>query len=150
HKTPIWTAALELFFVWLAVYAIYKIGHINRISSQYMPTLTILAGVGAIFSATLWIRALTRSAADRRAGRERTVHPLLFVFLGCLTARFCAAAIGYAGQRYTNIQALADKSSTFLIIGGVFILAALLVSLLASFLALARRRQESPASGRPG
>ena len=90
RKIPIWTAALEFVFVWLAVYAIYKlnIGHIHRISSQYVPTFTILAGVGAIFSVALWVRALTRSARDRRAGEKRTVHPLRLVFLGCMTAGF--------------------------------------------------------------
>jgi CHAT domain len=151
RKTPIWTVALECIFVWLGIYAIYKlnIGHIQRISSQYTPALTILAGVGAILSGALWVRALTRYATDRRAGGERAVHPLLPVFLGCLTAGFCAAAIGYAGQRYTNVQALANIGPTFSTIGGVFILAALLVSLLALVLALARRRQEPSASSSP-
>ena len=151
RKIPIWTAALEFVFVWLAIYAIYKlnIGHIHRISSQYVPTFTILAGVGAIFSVALWVRALTRSARDRRAGEKRTVHPLLLVFLGCMTAGFCAAAIGYAGQRYTNVEALANIGPKFSTIGGVFILAALLVSLLAPLLALTRRRQGPSVSSEP-
>jgi CHAT domain len=147
RKIPIWTAALEFVFIWLAIYAIFKlnIGNIQSISSQNVPALTILAGVGAIFSVVLWVRALTRSARDRRAGEKRTVHPLLPVFLGCMTAGFCAAAIGYAGQRYTNVEALANLGPKFSTIGGVFILTALLVSLLAPLLALARRRQGPPA-----
>jgi len=112
-----------------------------------VPALTILAGAGAIVSATLWVRALARSAAERRAGAKRTVHPLLPVFLGCLAAGFCAAAIGYAGQRYTDVEALANIGPKFSAIGGVFILAALLVSLLAPLLAVARRRQ-GPSAGR--
>ncbi|HEX9354828.1 MAG TPA: CHAT domain-containing protein, partial [Streptosporangiaceae bacterium] len=146
RRIPIWTAALEFVFIWLAIYAIFKlnIGNIHNISSQYVPALTILAGVGAIFSAALWVRALTRSARDRRAGEKRTVHPLLPVFLGCMTAGFCAAAIGYAGQRYTNVEALANIGPKFSTIGGVFILSALLVSLLAPLLALAHRRQGLP------
>jgi len=148
RKTPGWTAALEFVFVWLGIYAIYKlnIGHIHNISSRYVPALTILAGVGAIVSAVLWVRALARSAAERRAGAKRTVHPLLPVFLGCLAAGFCAAAIGYAGQRYTDVEALANIGPKFSAIGGVFILAALLVSLLAPLLAVARRRQ-GPSAG---
>jgi CHAT domain len=151
HKTPIWTIALEFVFMWLAIYAIYRlnIGHIHRISSQYTPLLTILAGVGAIFSAALLARALTTSARDRRAKERRTVHRLLPVFLGCLTAGFCAAAISYAGQRYTNVEALAHIGPTISTIGGVFILATLLVSLLAPFLALTSRRQGPSASHRP-
>jgi CHAT domain len=148
RKTPGWTAALEFVFVWLGIYAIYKlnIGHIHNISSRYVPALTILAGAGAIVSAALWVRALARSAAERRAGAKRTVHPLLPVFLGCLAAGFCAAAIGYAGQRYTDVEALANIGPKFSAIGGVFILAALLVSLLAPLLAVARRRQ-GPSAG---
>ena len=148
RKTPGWTAALEFVFAWLGIYAIYKlnIGHIHHISSRYVPALTILAGAGAIVSAALWVRALARSAAERRAGTKRTVHPLLPVFLGCLAAGFCAAAIGYAGQRYTDVEALANIGPKFSAIGGVFILAALLVSLLAPLLAVARRRQ-GPSAG---
>ena len=148
RKTPGWTAALEFVFAWLGIYAIYKlnIGHIHHISSQYVPALTILAGAGAIVSAALLVRALARSAAERRAGTKRTVHPLLPVFLGCLTAGFCAAAIGYAGQRYTDVETLANIGPKFSAIGGVFILAALLVSLLAPLLAVARGRQR-PAAG---
>jgi hypothetical protein len=148
RKIQIWTAALEFVFIWLAIYAIFKlnIGNIQSISSQNVPALTILAGVGAIFSVVLWVRALTRSARDRRAGEKRTVHPLLPVFLGCMTAGFCAAAIGYAGQRYTNVEALANIGPKFSTIGGVFILTALVVSLLAPLLALARRRQ-GPVAG---
>jgi FtsH-binding integral membrane protein len=140
-KIPIWTAALEFVFVWLALYAMYRlnIGHIQRISRhQPLPLLTILAGVGAIFIGALLVRALARSAKDRRPEGERTVHPLLPVFLGCMTAGFGAAAIGYAGQRY---ETLANIGPTFSTIGGVFILAALLVILLASLLELVRRRQ---------
>jgi FtsH-binding integral membrane protein len=140
-KIPIWTAALEFVFVWLALYAMYRlnIGHIQRISRhQPLPLLTILAGVGAIFIGALLVRALARSAKDRRPGGERTVHPLLPVFLGCMTAGFGAAAIGYAGQRY---ETLANIGPTFSTIGGVFILAALLVILLAPLLELVRRRQ---------
>ena len=89
------------------------------------------------------------SDLDRRAGEKRTVHPLLLVFLGCMTAGFCAAAIGYAGQRYTNVEALANIGPKFSTIGGVFILAALLVSLLAPLLALTRRRQGPSVSSEP-
>src|SRR6185437_10766716 len=151
RKIPIWTAALELVFVWLAIYAIFKLGSssIHRIASPYLPVFTILAGAGAIFSVVLWIRVLTRSASDRRAGQKRTVHPLLPVFLGCLTAGFCAAAIGYAGQRYTSVEALVNIGPKFSVIGGVFMLAALLASLLAPLLVLARKRQGPPAKSEP-
>jgi hypothetical protein len=151
RKIPIWTAALELVFVWLAIYAIFKLGSssIHRIASPYLPVFTILAGAGAIFSVVLWIRALTRSASDRRAGQKRTVHPLLPVFLGCLTAGFCAAAIGYAGQRYTSVEALVNIGPKFSVIGGVFMLAALLASLLAPLLVLARKWQGPPANSEP-
>jgi hypothetical protein len=151
RKIAIWTAALEFVFIWLAIYAIFKlnIGNIHRISSQYVPALTILAGVGAIFSVVLWIRALTRSARDRHARGKRTVHLLLPVFLGCMTAGFCAAAIGYAGQRYANVEALANIGPKFSTIGGGFILTALLVSLLAPLLALTRRLQGPSASSGP-
>ena len=151
RKIPIWTAALELVFVWLAIYAIFKLGSssIHRIASPYLPVFTILAGAGAIFSVVLWIRVLTRSASDRRAGQKRTVHPLLPVFLGCLTAGFCAAAIGYAGQRYTSVEALVNIGPKFSVIGGVFMLAALLASLLAPLLVLARKRQGPPANSEP-
>ena len=151
RRIPIWTAALELVFVWLAIYAIFKLdsSNIHRISSQYVPAFTILAGAGAIFCIVLWIRALTRSASDRRAGEKRTVHPLLPVFLGCLAAGFCAAAIGYAGQRYTSVEALVNIGPKFSVIGGVFMLAALLASLLAPLLVLARMRQGPPASSEP-
>jgi CHAT domain len=150
REIPMWTPALEFVFVWLAIYAIYKlnVGHIHRIS-HYVPALTILAGVGAIVTVVLCVRALTRSARERRSGAKRTIHPLLPVFLGCLAAGFCAAAISYAGERYGNVAALASIGHHFSVIGGVFMLAALLAGLLAPLLVLARMRQGPPASSEP-
>ena len=107
-----------------------NIGHIQRISRGTCHVSTILAGVGEVFIRALLVRALARSAKDRRPGGAYCA-PAPAVFLGCMTAGFGAAAIGYAGQRY---QTLANIGPTFSTIGGVFILAALLVILLAPLL----------------
>jgi len=135
RKILVWTVALEFFFAWFLVYAIYRlnIGHIHRIS-HHLPPLAILAAVGAIFSASLCIRALVRSANKRRP-----VHPLLPAFLICMTVGLCATSIGYAGSHYHSVDTLHNISPKFYGIGAVFIFVALLVNLLAPLLALVRR-----------
>jgi len=137
NRTQIWTAALEFFFAWFVVYAIYKlsVGHVHRVS-QYLPVLAILAGVGALVSLALGIRALARSPR-----KEGNVHPLLPAFLFCLTAGLGTAAIGYASTRYPQAQILQSIGPDCYHIGAVFLFAALVVNLLAPLRTLVRRLQ---------
>ena len=66
-RIPVWTTALEFFFAWFLIYAIYKlnVGHIHRIVA-YVPPLAILAGIGAVVSAVLCHRADSQVAQERR------------------------------------------------------------------------------------
>jgi CHAT domain-containing protein len=135
HRIPVWTAALEFFFAWFLIYAIYKlnVGHIRHIGA-HVPPLAILAGVGAIVSAVLCKRALARS--PRKGGG---VHPLLPAFLICMVAGLGAAAIGYASMHYSAVQILQRIGPDCYHIGGVFLFAALVADLLAPLLALVRK-----------
>jgi hypothetical protein len=135
HRIPVWTAALEFFFAWFLVYAVYKlnVGHIRHIGA-HVPPLAILAAVGAIVSAVLCKRALARS--PRKGG---SVHPLLPAFLICMLVGLGAAAIGYAGMHYSAVQILQQIGPSSSHIGGVFLFAALVADLLAPLLALVRK-----------
>ena len=135
HRVPVWTAALEFFFAWFLIYALYKlnVGHIHRIVA-HVPPLVILAGVGAVVSAVLCQRALARSL--RKGGG---VHPLLPAFLICMVVGLGAAAIGYASMRYSAVQILQRIGPSLSHIGGVFLFAALVTDLLAPLLALMRK-----------
>ncbi len=135
HRIPVWTAALEFFFAWFLVYAVYKlnVGHIRHIGA-HVPPLAILAAVGAIVSAILCQRALARS--PRKGG---SVHPLLPAFLICMMVGLGAAAIGYAGMHYSAVQILQRIGPSSSHIGGVFLFAALVADLLAPLLALVRK-----------
>lgn len=132
---PIWTAALQFFFAWFGIYAIYKLNpwHIHRIQA-YVPPLTILAGVGAIVSAVLCQRALARLHM-----KGRRVHPLLPAFLGCMMVGLSAATIGFASSRYSAVQILQRIGPNCYRIGGVMLFAALVADLLAPLLALMRK-----------
>jgi hypothetical protein len=135
HRIPVWTAALEFFFAWFLVYAVYKlnVGHIRHIAA-HVPPLAILAAVGAIVSAVLCQRALAR--LPRKGG---SVHPLLPAFLICMMVGLGAAAIGYAGMHYSSVQILQRIGPSLSHIGGVFLFAALVADLLAPLLALVRK-----------
>jgi hypothetical protein len=135
HRIPVWTAALEFFFAWFLVYAVYKlnVGHIRHIGA-HVPPLAILAAVGAIVSAILCQRALAKS--PRKGG---SVHPLLPAFLICMMVGLGAAAIGYAGMHYSAVQILQRIGPSSSHIGGVFLFAALVADLLAPLLALVRK-----------
>ena len=135
---PVWTAALEFFFAWFLVYALYKlnIGDVQN-ASKYVPPRVILTGVAAIVSAALAIRALTRLPSG--VGRR-----ILTAFLACMAVGLGAAALGYAGSRYGQVQALHNIGPSCSRIGAVFLFAALLVDLLAPILALVRRLNPAP------
>ena len=140
-----WIVALESIFLWFLIYAIYQLNieHIHRLR-HYMPVLAIVATIGAILSTSLCMRALVRSTRKRHA-----VHPLLPAFLGCMALGFWAAAIGYAGNHYSNIVTLHNISPTFCKIGAVFFFAALLVDLMSPLLELVRTLQGRHANRPP-
>jgi CHAT domain-containing protein len=144
HRIPVWTAALEFFFAWFLVYAVYKlnVGHIRHIGA-HVPPLAILAAVGAIVSAILCQRALARS--PRKGG---SVHPLLPAFLICMMVGLGAAAIGYAGMHYSAVQILQRIGPSSSHIGGVFLFATLVADLLAPLLALVRKLNGRKAAAR--
>jgi CHAT domain len=132
HPVPVWTAALEFFFAWFLVYAIFKlnIDHFHRFLHG-VPFLAILVGVGAIVSAVLTVRALTKFPR----GTERTI---LAVFLACMAIGMGAVAVGWFSGPY-DVQILRDIGPSGYRIGAVFLFAALLVDMLVPFRALARR-----------
>jgi hypothetical protein len=144
RRIPVWTVVLEFFFVWFLIYALFEInfGHIRSRVSHVAPWLAILAGVGAIFSFVMCLRALVKST-----GKIRSVHPILPALLICMTVGLGAAAIGSAGNRYTNIQTLHNIGQSSYDIAKVFLWIALLVNLLAPLLALVRRLQGTPNVG---
>ena len=146
HRVPVWTAALEFFFAWFLIYALYKlnVGHIHRIVA-HVPPLVILAGVGAVVSAVLCQRALARSL--KKGGG---VHPLLPTFLICMVVGLGAAAVGYAGMHYPAVQILQRIGPSSSHIGGVFLFAALVTDLLAPLLALMRKLNGRQAASPPG
>jgi CHAT domain-containing protein len=135
HRVPLWTAALEFFFIWFVIFALFKLnfGHI-RPTVPHLLGLIILAGVGAVVSAVLCTRALARSLR-----KDGGVHPLLPAFLLCMVAGLGAAAIGYAGVRYSAVPFLQRIGPSAFQIGGAFLFAALVADLLAPLLALVRK-----------
>lgn len=140
-EIPVWTTALEFFFAWFLIYAIFKLnaGPIHR-SGTHVPFLTVLAGIGAIGSAVLCQRALVR--LPRKGGPPRKdgyLHPLLPVFLICMTVGLGAAAIGYASGHYSTVQSLQQIGPSCYNVAGVFLFAALAADLLAPLLALVRK-----------
>jgi hypothetical protein len=141
----LWTLALEFFFAWFLICAIIlqNFGRVHSHLSHYVPILAILAGVGALFSVVLCIRVLVISAEERRQMR-----PLLPAFLGCMAVGLGAAAIGYAHSRYPDVGALSSGPRSYRI-GGIFLLAAILVNLLAPLVALARRPLGTNTSSMP-
>jgi len=145
RRVPKWTVALEFFFAWFLIFAIYQlnVGHIHRIS-HYLPALATLAAAGAIFSVSLCIRTLAKSIR-----KSRVVYPLLPVFLSFMAAGLCAAAIGYAGSRYASNETFHNIGLISYHIGAVFLFAALLVDLLSPLRVLVRRLRHSYASGVP-
>ncbi|MGO8883673.1 MAG: toll/interleukin-1 receptor domain-containing protein [Streptosporangiaceae bacterium] len=145
HRILVWTVALEFFFAWFLIYAMYRlnIGQIHRIH-RYLPPLAILAAAGAIFSASLCIRALSKSTRKRCP-----VYQLLPAFLICMTVGLTATAIGYAGEHYHSVETLHNIGPKFTDIGVVFLFVALLLNLLAPLLALVRRLHGSSAGPMP-
>jgi TIR domain len=141
HRILVWTVALEFFFAWFLIYAVYRlnIGNIHRIH-RHLPPLAILAAAGAIFSVSLCPRALRKSIRKRWPMRQ-----LLPAFLICMTVGLTATAIGYAGEHYHSVETLHNIGPKFTDIGVVFLFVALLLNLLAPLLALVRRLHGSSA-----
>ena len=140
-----WIVPMEFIFAWFLLYAIYQLNpwHLHRLG-HYLPVQGTLAAIGAIFTASLWIRTLARSTRGRR-----DVHPLLPALLGCTALGFGVAAIAYAGEHYSNLTALHDNAGKVFAIASVLFFVTLLVDLLSPFLELARRLQSSHASRPP-
>ena len=140
-----WIVPMESIFAWFLLYAIYQLNpwHVHRLG-HYLPVQGTLAAIGAIFTASLWIRTLARSTRGRR-----DVHPLLPALLGCTALGFGVAAIAYAGEHYSNLTALHDNAGKVFAIASVLFFVTLLVDLLSPFLELARRLQGSHASRPP-
>ena len=140
-----WIVPMESIFAWFLLYAIYQLNpwHLHRLG-HYLPVQGTLAAIGAIFTASLWIRTLARSTRGRR-----DVHPLLPALLGCTALGFGVAAIAYAGEHYSNLTALHDNAGKVFAIASVLFFVTLLVDLLSPFLELARRLQGSHASRPP-
>ena len=140
-----WIVPMESIFAWFLLYAIYQLNpwHVHRLG-HYLPVQGTLAAIGAIFTASLWIRTLARSTRGRR-----DVHPLLPALLGCTALGFGVAAIAYAGEHYSNLTALHDNAGKVFAIASVLFFVTLLVDLLSPFLELARRLQSSHASRPP-
>ena len=140
-----WIVPMEFIFAWFLLYAIYQLNpwHVHRLG-HYLPVQGTLAAIGAIFTASLWIRTLARSTRGRR-----DVHPLLPALLGCTALGFGVAAIAYAGEHYSNLTALHDNAGKVFAIASVLFFVTLLVDLLSPFLELARRLQGSHASRPP-
>jgi hypothetical protein len=132
----LWTIALEFFFAWFLIWPIIQgdFGQVRSHLSPRVPPLLILAGVGALFSASLCMRILVIDPEERRKMR-----PLLPAFLGCMAVGLGAAAIGYAHSKYQGVATLSSIGPRSYRIGGILLLAALLVNLLAPLVAKARR-----------
>jgi CHAT domain len=129
-----WTAALEFFFIWFLLYAIAvltltKINHLISLIGKghisHPHVLAVLLAIAAIFSAVMCSRVLVSSPGDRRC----PVHPLLPAFLGCMAAGLLAGSFKY----FHGHNVFGD-------IGAAFLFTALLLNLLAPFLALVRPR----------
>jgi hypothetical protein len=142
----LWTFALEFLFAWFLLYALIQLNrfHLHSHPPFNSPFLTIVAGVAVLFSASLCIRVLSMDPEERRQMR-----PLLPAFLGCMAVGLGAAAIGYAYNKYGGAT-LTSIGPTSYQIGGIFLLAALFVNLLAPLVALARRPLGTNTSSMPG
>ena len=140
----LWTFALEFLFAWFLIYAIIQLNFagLHSKAPHNIPLLTILAGVGALFSASLCLRVLAIDPEERRQMR-----PLLPAFLACMAVGLGAAAIGYTHS--LNIDALNKIGPNSYKIGAIFLLAALFVNLMAPLVALARRPSGKNTRGMP-
>jgi hypothetical protein len=146
RRIPVWTVALEFYFVLFLIYGIVLTNswHIrSRLLHDHVPSLAILAGVGAIFGASLCIRALVKAFRQKR-----TTHPILPALLLCMAVGLCSIAIVYTSHFFPTNQTLATISLKFTNIGAAFLLLALLVSLLAPLLTLVRTLQGPKPAGR--
>ena len=140
----LWTFALEFLFAWFLIYAIIQLNFagLHSKAPHNIPLLTILAGVGALFSASLCLRVLAIDPEERRQMR-----PLLPAFLACMAVGLGAAAIGYTHS--LNVDALNKIGPNSYKIGAIFLLAALFVNLMAPLVALARRPSGTNTRGMP-
>ena len=140
----LWTFALEFLFAWFLIYAIIQLNFagLHSKAPHNIPLLTILAGVGALFSASLCLRVLAIDPEERRQMR-----PLLPAFLACMAVGLGAAAIGYTHS--LNVDALNKIGPNSYKIGAIFFLAALFVNLMAPLVALARRPSGKNTRGMP-
>ena len=140
----LWTFALEFLFAWFLIYAIIQLNFagLHSKAPHNIPLLTILAGVGALFSASLCLRVLAIDPEERRQMR-----PLLPAFLACMAVGLGAAAIGYTHS--LNIDALNKIGPNSYKIGAIFLLAALFVNLMAPLVALSRRPSGKNTRGMP-
>ena len=140
----LWTFALEFLFAWFLIYAIIQLNFagLHSKTPHNIPLLTILAGVGALFSASLCLRVLAIDPEERRQMR-----PLLPAFLACMAVGLGAAAIGYTHS--LNVDALNKIGPNSYKIGAIFLLAALFVNLMAPLVALARRPSGKNTRGMP-
>ena len=140
----LWTFALEFLFAWFLIYAIIQLNFagLHSKAPHNIPLLTILAGVGALFSASLCLRVLAIDPEERRQMR-----PLLPAFLACMAVGLGAAAIGYTHS--LNVDALNKIGPNSYKIGAIFLLAALFVNLMAPLVALARRPSGKNTRGMP-
>ena len=140
----LWTFALEFLFAWFLIYAIIQLNFagLHSKAPHNIPLLTILAGVGALFSASLCLRVLAIDPEERRQMR-----PLLPAFLACMAVGLGAAAIGYTHS--LNVDALNKIGPNSYKIGAIFFLAALFVNLMAPLVALARRPSGTNTRGMP-
>ena len=123
RRSRMWIVALEFNCLWFILFGIYKLGiHPALPSPQWKVTAAItLAGAG--INAFFFIPALISVL-----GRKRVLHPLLPAFLGLMTI---GLSIGFSAH-FPHHGYLYKA-------GALVLFVALLVNLLAPFLALARR-----------
>jgi hypothetical protein len=132
HRIRVWTVALEYAFIWFVAFMIYE-ANFEHIRTTLRPLhiwqpRVIITGAGAIVGFALFTYILIRMARNRKPA----VPLLLPVYVGCLAAGLCCAAIGY--WRHPHANALFGLAAFLLFV-------ALLADLLAPFL---ERKRGSP------
>jgi hypothetical protein len=140
HRIRVWTVALEYAFIWFVAFMIYS-ANFEHIRTDLRPLhiwqpRVIIAGAGAVFGFVLLTYILIRMGRRRKPA----VPALLPVFVGCLAAGLCCAALGYR---------LHPQGTAFFGFAAFLLFIALLADVLAPFLERKRPPDQRAASG-PG
>jgi hypothetical protein len=135
RRSWIWTAALECNCLWFILFAIYRMRVQQHLPIHHWKVTIGVTLAGALINVLFFIPALSSVL-----GKKRVVHPILPVFLGLMATGLGFGSYAHKPPGHENLYK----------VGGLVLIAALVVNLLAPVLALARRSSARHAAGDAG